>query len=269
MAPKSTAERLDWRSPVLWVELFVAANLAGLAPDIYLAHSTNRFRHAAEWVPMGLSIVAPLLLVVAVARWRASPSTWRWLGGLVGVCSIATGIVGLVLHLESGFFQERTLASLVYAAPFAAPLAYTGLGLLLLLDRMVVDGEPWSRWVLLLATGGLLGNFVFSVTDHAQNGFFRPIEWLPVVSSALAVGFLLAPFFSVATAAHLRASAAVLVANALIGVAGFVLHIAADVRGPAASLFANVVHGAPAFAPLLLPDLAALGLIAIVATARR
>ncbi len=43
----------------------------------------------------------------------------------------------MIWHLRGDFFQEQTLKNLVYTAPFAAPLAYTGLGLLLILDRMV------------------------------------------------------------------------------------------------------------------------------------
>ena len=78
-----------------------------------------------------------------------------------------------MLHLDSRFFHERTIKSLVYAAPFAAPLAYTGLGLLLIMNRMVdPKSEEWPRWVLLLGLGGVVGNFIFSLTDHAQNGFF-------------------------------------------------------------------------------------------------
>jgi hypothetical protein len=83
-----------------------------------------------------------------------------------------------VLHLDSRFFDERTIRSLTYAAPFAAPLAFTGLGLLLILNRLVAaDSAEWAHWVLLLALGGFIGNFVFSLTDHAQNGFFNPVEW--------------------------------------------------------------------------------------------
>src|SRR5581483_2935056 len=85
----------------------------------------------------------------------------------------------------------------VYAAPFAAPLAYTGLGLLLIMNRMVADDAPeWPYWVLLMALGGFFGNFIFSLTDHAQNGFYHWTEWIPVITSACAVGFLLAPFLT-------------------------------------------------------------------------
>jgi hypothetical protein len=87
--------------------------------------------------------------------------------------------------LQSSFFYERTLRSLTYSAPFAASLACTGLGFLLIMNRMV---EPetfeWAQWVLLLALGGFVGNFVFSLSDHVENGFFYPMEWVPVVASA-------------------------------------------------------------------------------------
>ena len=36
--------------------------------------------------------------------------------------------VEMLLHLHSRFFVELTLHSLVYTAPFVAPLAFTGLG---------------------------------------------------------------------------------------------------------------------------------------------
>src|SRR6185369_6312604 len=117
--------------------------------------------------------------------------------------------------------------------PFAAPLAFTGLGLLLIVNRMVdADSIAWAQWVLLLALGGFAGNFVFSLTDHAQNGFFNAVEWLPVASSALAVGFLVAPFLVPVTRTHLALCAIVLLAQAIVGVLGFGFHVAADLREP-------------------------------------
>ena len=53
-----------------------------------------------------------------------------------------------------------------------------------------------------------------------------------------------------------------------VGANGFVLHAWADFHGLAGTLFENVVSGAPPFAPLLLPNLAILGLIGIVAKLR-
>ena len=62
------------------------------------------------------------------------------------------------------------------------------------MNRMVdPDSKEWAEWVLLLTLGGFLGNFVFSLSDHAQNNFFSSLEWVPVVASAIAVGFLVVP----------------------------------------------------------------------------
>jgi len=41
----------------------------------------------------------------------------------------------------------------------------------------------WPLWAIFLALGGFVGNFTFSVTDHAQNGFYHSSEWIPVCSS--------------------------------------------------------------------------------------
>src|SRR6187455_3348419 len=175
----------DWRADhQLWIECFVLINFAGLVADIYLAHSANAFRRTAEYIPLYFSAAAPLVLLAGVAVRGRAPALWRDVGYLIGWLAAVIGLTGVILHLDSQFFHARTLRSLTYAAPFAAPLAYTGLGLLLLLNRMVEpDDIEWAQWVLLLAVGGFAGNFVFSVTDHAMNGFFYPAEWIPVVSS--------------------------------------------------------------------------------------
>ena len=248
------------------VEAFALVNLAFLSADIYLAHSVNHFDHPAEYIPLYFSMIAPVVLLAALAAFR--PGTvnpaWRDLGLLVGWGAIVVGCAGVVLHLESQFFIESTLKSLVYAAPFAAPLAYTGLGLLLLLNRMVEpESTEWAYWVLLLALGGFLGNFVFSVTDHAQNGFYHATEWIPVFSSALAVGFLLAPFLVSVERRFLRLCVYVLLLQAAVGVLGFALHTIANLEGLSPSMFENFVYGAPAMAPLLFPNLVLLALIGL------
>jgi hypothetical protein len=252
--------------PQLWVEAFVFFNLAGLAPDIYLAHSTNQFRHATEYLPLYFSISAPIVLLIGfIARQRwGYRAAWRDLGHLVGWAAVLIGLSGVILHLDSHFFYERTIRSLTYAAPFAAPLAYTGLGLLLIVNRMVAADSPeWSYWILLLALGGFAGNLVFSLTDHATNGFFRAVEWLPVISSAFAVSFLLTPFVVRVGRRFLGLCVLVLMMQALIGVLGFFLHAQADMAEPVSSLFQNFINGAPPLAPLLFPNLAVLGLIAL------
>ncbi len=246
-----------YRDARTWLEGFVLVNLAFLSLDIFLAHSVNQFRHPAEYAPLYFSLIAPgVLLVGLLSEWFGFRAAWRDLGYLVGWTAVILGLVGVILHLDSRFFEERTIKSLVYAAPFAAPLAYTGLGLLLIMNRMVaVDSPEWPRWVLLLALGGFFGNFLFSLTDHAQNAFFSWTEWIPVVSSALAVGFLAAPFFTPIGWPFLKLCAWVLLLQAAVGLLGFYYHTAANLRGPAASWQDNLIHGTPAMAPLLFPNL--------------
>ncbi|HSB29072.1 MAG TPA: hypothetical protein VLE19_14500 [Pyrinomonadaceae bacterium] len=250
--------------PGLWVEAFVLINFAFLTLDIYLAHSTNEFRRRTEYIPLYYSFIAPLVLLVGlIARERFGYRTvWRDLGYLIGWLAILIGLTGVILHLDSRFFYDNTLKSLTYAAPFAAPLAYTGLGLLLIANRMIsAERTEWAYWILLMALGGFFGNFVFSLTDHAMNGFFRPIEWLPVASSAFAVSFLLVPFLVRVEIRYLMLCAGVLIVQAIVGVLGFVFHIVADLEGPSMRTFENIVHGAPPFAPLLFPNLVLLSLI--------
>ncbi len=250
----------------LWLELFALVNLAGLAPDIFLAHSTNAFDEWSEYVPLVFSLVAPVLLLIAIValQLRGPNWFWRWFGGIVGWASIGIGIVGLILHLESRFFEERTLASLVYAAPFAAPLSYAGIGLLLVMNRMVDhQSREWPRWVLRLALIGFVGNFVFSVTDHAQNGFYHWTEWIPVASSALAIGFVTALLAVDVKRSYVVTCTLVLLLQGAVGLLGFYYHFSADLRGPSPTLFENVVFGAPVMAPLLFPNLMLLALLGL------
>jgi hypothetical protein len=260
----------NWRSdPQLWVEGFVLLNFAGLIGDIFLAHSTNHFRRPSEYVPLYFSIGATLTLAAIVPLRRRYPALWRDVGHLVGWTGIGVGLVGVLLHLDSRFFFERTIESLTYAAPFAAPLAYAGLGLLLIANRLVDSESPeWAYWILLLALGGFIGNFVFSLTDHAQNGFFNPVEWLPVVSSALAIGFLLVPFLMRVSYQYWSLTATVLGLQAVVGLIGFGFHAAAILRQPAPTLFERVLSGAPPMAPLLFPNLVVLALIALTVASR-
>ena len=124
---------------------------------------------------------------------------------------------------------------------------------------MVSDREPeWAQWVIFLALGGFVGNFIFSVTDHAQNGFFHRTEWIPVVSSAIAVGFLIVPLLVRTNRAFLRLCGGVMLAQVAVGAIGFGLHARADWHGTGENLFLRIVHGAPIFAPTLFCDLAVL-----------
>jgi hypothetical protein len=248
------------------IELFVALNLAVLAGDIVLAHSVNQFRKSAEYIPLFFSAGAPVLLMAGVLvklRWSFH-AAWRDLGILVGWISILVGLAGVVYHLQSSFFAERTLRSLTYAAPFVAPLAYTGLGFLLIMNRMVPPRTvEWARWVVFMATGGFFGNFVLCLTDHATNGFFLKTEWIPVLSSALATGFLIVPVLMPVSRRYLDLCLAVLGIQALVGIVGFWFHLQMNFYIPGVSLFEKSVYGAPPMAPLLFPNLVALALIGL------
>lgn len=255
----------------LWLEVFAAFNFVCLTGDIALAHSENHFRVRAEYVPLWFSLIAAVILIIAIAvrLRRHQLEAWNNLGYFVGWASIVVGTAGVIYHLDSRFFYERTLKSLTYAAPFSAPAAYIGLGCLILMNRMVNPrSREWSQWVLFFTMGGFAGNFVLSLSDHAINGFFQWTEWIPVASSAFAVGFLAALLFLDAGIGFLWLCAGVLLLEIGVGIAGFALHLWGDFHGPAAGLIANVISGAPPFAPLLFPNLAILGFVGIVAMAR-
>src|SRR5215468_9931004 len=255
----------------LWLEVFLIFNFASLTGDILLAHSENSFRNYAEYIPLWFSAAAAVLLVVGLASRLKSQSLalWKWIGYGTGWISIGVGIAGVGFHLESGFFYEHTLKSLTYAAPFAAPLAYVGLGCLLLMNRLVpFPTREWAKWVVLFTLGGFAGNFGLSLSDHAVNGFFRWTEWIPVFSCALAVGFLLMLFAGEESSTFSRLCALVLVLQIIVGTTGFVMHGLADLHGPSRNFVDNVIHGAPLFAPMLLPNLAILGLLGLLAEDR-
>jgi hypothetical protein len=257
--------RLGWvHDTQLWVEVFATANLGILAVDIYIAHSVNQFHKPAEYIPLYFSIGGSVILALCIVlRWVFHfDAPWRDVGYLVGGLAILTGLAGVLYHLESRFFLDRTIKSLTYAAPFAAPLAYTGLGFLLLMNRMVRAGSAeWARWIVFLSVGGFLGNFVLSLTDHAGNGFFLRTEWIPVISSAFATGFLLVPLILPVTRRFVDLCIAVMLFQGAMGVLGFWFHLRANLVEPGAGLWDKLVNGAPPLAPLLFPNLVALAWI--------
>lgn len=245
------------------VEIFIIGNLAFLAVDVYVAHLTNAFERRPEWLPVIFSIAAPLLLIITFVRAN------RWTGMIVGWLSLLVGIGGMLYHLQSHFFAEQTIRNLVYTAPFVAPLAYAGLGMLLILDRMVdADSVEWAQWILFLALGGFGGNLVLSLADHAQNGFYNRGEWVPVVAAAVACAFLLMLVIRPHDRVLWRWTAWVMAAQLLVGAIGFALHLRANLVRPAANLLDRFLYGAPIFAPLLFANLAILAGIGMAALRR-
>lgn len=260
-------------------ELFAVGNLAFLALDVWIAHATNAFEREPEWIPVIFSIASPAVLIAAAIlgglrigtdyplRAPAAPLRLRFarnLGLVVGWASVAVGVGGMLLHLQSHFFEQQTIRNLVYTAPFVAPLGYAGIGLVLILDRMVdSQSAEWAQWIVFLALGGFIGNFVLSLADHAQNGFFNRFEWVPVIAAAIAVAFLLLVVVRADDRLLLRATTWVLAAQAIVGGAGFFFHIRANLAAEGPNLFSKFVFGAPAFAPLLFANLAILAAIGL------
>jgi len=251
--------------PWFLVEVFCLVNLGFLTLDILLAHSFNEFRKWQEYVPLYFSASSPFVLGIGLIlrpRWRA---VWADLGYFVGWGAILIGLTGVVLHLDSSFFYERTIRSLTYSAPFIAPLAYSGVGFLLVMNRMVdPESREWAQWALFFVWGGFVGNFGLTLSDHAENGFFYPAEWVGVAASAIAVGFLIVPLLLVRVSrSFLLLCALIMFAESAVGVWGFFLHATGNLHGPSVHMLKKFTFGAAPFAPLLFPNLAALGLIAL------
>jgi len=252
----------------LIIELFVVSNLGFLALDIYIAHSFNAFSHPAEWIPFYFSLSAPLFLIPEMSlNWNRKKQTYRLIGFLVGYCSVLVGVAGLLWHLNSTFFEYQTLRSLVYTAPFIAPLAYTGLGCLLIMNRMIKQDEmEWSQWLIFFGLAGFFGNFVLALLDHAQNGFFLMTEWIPVISSAIAVSFLGTSLLRKCSRRFFEICLAIMLLQVFVGIIGFYFHAITVTKGLSSSFFENLVYTAPVFAPLLFLNLAflsALGLLGV------
>jgi len=79
----------------------------------------------------------------------------------------------------------------------------------------------------------------------------------------LAVGFLCVPFLTPVTRRYLWLTSGLLLLQAVVGVLGFLLHMSANLHGPAPLLWENIIFGAPPLAPLLFPNLVLLAFIGI------
>lgn len=134
-------------------------------------------------------------------------------------------------------------------------------------DRHVHDvpRTPWridragAKSANVLTADGFLGNFILSLADYAENGFFVWTEWIPVAASALAFTFLATVVLVETGVAFLRSCAGVLILQALVGLLGFALHLWFNLHGGTSGLREVFVNRAPAFAPLRFTNLALLG----------
>ena len=117
--------------------------------------------------------------------------------------------------------------------------------------------------MIFLALGGFLGNFVLSLTDHAQNGFFDSREWIAVIAAAFAVGGLLAALVDYGNRAYLWLCQCLMLVEIVVGFLGWYYHIRAILRSPMSSLWDKLLYSAPVFAPLLFANLAILGMLGL------
>ena len=107
--------------------------------------------------------------------------------------------------------------------------------------------------MILLGLGGVVGNFIFSLTDHAQNGFFYWTEWIPVASSAFAVGFLMTIFLTPVTRRFLVLCGLVLSGSSGGRLARLCPSYPPTFADPRPS-GSRTSSSAPALAPMLLPQ---------------
>ncbi|MBT3585951.1 MAG: hypothetical protein HN509_13680 [Halobacteriovoraceae bacterium] len=248
----------------LVLDVFIISNFAFLSLDILYAHAINGFSHWCEWIPLYFSIFAAVVLFTDHYILKRDKS---WVNPFISICSIFIGALGLGLHLESQFFQDFNLKALVYTAPLVAPLSYTALGLLLLVNRYVRSKDGlWGNWIIFFAYVGQLGNYLLALCDHAQNGFYFWTEWIPVVTSSLLLAIM--PYFIHAKVSR-RWKKFVFTSvfiQAFVGVLGFLFHLYAIFvkSNSEIPLVERVLFGAPIMAPLLITNLCVLMLIGMV-----
>ncbi len=248
----------------LTLNIFIIINYLGLIFDILYAHSINKFAHWGEYIPLYFCIIATLVIPLSLTLKDKVKNVTLI---TISIVSIFIGIWGVIFHLESQFFQDISLKSLVYTAPFVAPLSFAGLGFLLLLNQMIPSSsKSWAIWVILLAYIGFLGNFILSLCDHEQNGFFHITEWIPIISSALILGFIPYYIFDKTKTSMKNACHYIVGIQLIVGVLGFILHgIAILKTNFDITFWEKVLYGAPLMAPLLFTILGILMYLGMVA----
>jgi len=241
------------------LELFLISNLFFLTFDILIAHAVNSFHHWAEYIPLFFSFVSSVVLIFFFFFKNKFPNFSRYLNIGVGVASMVIGVIGLFYHLDSNFFADPSIKSMVYTAPLVAPLAYSGIGILLIANALFSSkSKKWMYLTLGCGWVGFLGNFILSLVDHAQNGFFHMTEWIPVISSAVLLGVFAPLFVTRSNKQLIRVCVIVIVIQVVVGAAGFILHFLANVVNPGTNTLERFIYGAPIFAPLLFINLAIL-----------
>ena len=255
--------------------------------DHYLAHSLSGTIVPNEWIPIVFGPVAGGLLLLAgvIALRRRSLATV--IGTVTLLSSIAVGLLGAYFHfvraiLPSGPAGERvTLGLLVWAPPVLGPLflSLVGIigisavwvedppdsGVLLLAGRRVRLPSSKTRGYFFLVGLGTLATVLSSVLDHARTGFENPWLWLPTAAGVLGTVVAMAlSTIETPTRVDLITYAGAMLLLMLVGVAGTVLHIEANLIAQGTVVVERFIRGAPIMAPLLFSNMGLLGFIALL-----
>lgn len=247
------------------VDIFIIINLFFLSIDIFFAHSINNFSKPIESVPLYFSLVSSFFLSLELWKNYINNNRNKIISIIIGFISIIIGVTGTFYHLHNSFFKFFTLKSLVYTAPFVAPLAYSGLGFLILINSKVKpDSIKWNKYLIFIGLGGFIGNYILSLCDHAQNGFFINYEWIPVISSSFAISFLSIFIIKKEINDFINLAIGIMIIQIFVGMWGFYFHVNAILDSKTAIFFEKIIYSAPIFAPLLFINLSLLCIIALV-----
>lgn len=273
--------------------IMAAINEIFLGIDICLAHYLSGTVVPEEWIPIYYGPAAGIILIVAVIILMKNRNVGSIIITLIMIGSIFVGLLGWYFHLLratalSGPLEDQvSLALLVWAPPFVAPLTFGLVGLWAItalwkedpLDSGriffifgVESRIPFSktRAYALMVGLGILACVVSSALDHARSGFENPWLWVPsgvgifAMISALMLGFIEKP-----SKGDLIVFMASMTALCLVGVLGSYLHISADLTSQGVYVPERFIRGAPFLAPLLFADMGGLGLIILMDPANK
>lgn len=241
----------------------IAGNFVFISVDVALAHTLLGLSGWPKLWPVWAGCLCGLLIGLRLLEILGGPTIWKHALNAATALALFTGAFGFYFHLDSRFLQSINLHSLVYSAPIAAPLAFSGLGLLAWVANRGKDlaGLDCRSIALALVGWGFLGNAVICLMDHEQNAFFFPSEWIGVAAGLFAGCVCLEiSFRKTLDVPEIWIVEGVFGLVALVGVLGFAFHLHGGL-GVSGSPVERFVHGVPIMAPLIFVDLALLGWI--------
>lgn len=286
-APAARLRRLPLSRDQLML-LMAAINLIFIGLETYLAHVLNGTILWREWIPIIFGPVAGATLLVAGLIALRRRDVAIILANVVLLAAIIVGLLGAYFHvvrgsLPSGPVGDRfTLEMMVWAPPILAPMSFALVGILGISAAWQEDPPdsgtlvffrgrrlhlPYSktRAYYFMVSMGILIALVSSVFDHARTGFNNPWLWVPTVAGvfgtvvAAMMGALSRPSRS-----DVLVYAATMVLLILVGVAGAILHVNADLTEQTVFVPERFLRGAPVLAPMLFANMGLLGLLTLL-----